>query len=308
MKCFSYFNRMAQWLSALTASIILFTQACSSGNDQVDAYGNFESTEIMVSAQMPGKLLSFKIDEGDYIHEDSCVGIIDTLPVAIKMAQLMAQEKVTLAKRHNLDAQLRVQEEQRANLARELKRIESLLKENAATPQQYDDLEGKLKVTDAQTASLKSQYNLIMAELSVLDAQLAEIKNQMEKCFIINPVEGTVLVKYAEQGEIVTPGKSLYKIANLKEMELKVFVSGAQLADIAIGDSVKVRIDKGKKDYYMLNGVICWIADEVEFTPKIIQTKDERVNMVYAVKIKVKNDGSIKIGMPGEAVFQNPKK
>ncbi len=302
MKRYSFVNCLTQWLLVLIMPVLMIS-ACSSENNQADAYGNFESTEIIVSAQMQGTLLSFDIDEGNYILKDKCVGVIDTIPVSIKRSQLMAQRKVTFAKKLNLDAQLRVQEEQRSNLVRELNRVERMLKENAATPQQYDDLEGKLKVTDAQTAALKSQYSLISAELSVIDAQLAEIKNQIEKCLIINPVEGTVLVKYAEQGEIVTPGKSLYKIANLKEMDLKVFISGAQLADIAIGDSVIVRIDKGKKEYHLLKGLVSWIADEVEFTPKIIQTKEERVNMVYAVKIKVKNDGSIKIGMPGEAIF-----
>lgn len=294
------------WLPILVV-IILVMLACTSDDNQADAYGNFESTEIIVSAQMQGTLLSFNIKEGDFLVSDTCVGIIDTTPVTIKRSQIMAQRKVTLAKKLNLDAQLMVQEEQRSNLLREFKRIESLLKENAATPQQFDDLDGKLKVLDAQTASLKSQYSLIMAELSVLDAQLAEIKNQLEKCLIYNPAEGTVLVKYTEQGEMVTPGKPLYKIADTKEMMLKVFVSGAQIADIAIGDSVIVRIDKGQKGYHVLKGVISWIADEVEFTPKIIQTKEERVNMVYAVKIRVKNDGSIKIGMPGEAIFQKSK-
>ncbi len=306
MKSISYLKCNSICLFTFVLGALIF-MACSSEENQADAYGNFESTEIIVSAQMQGTLLTFNINEGDYLVNDTCVGIIDTTTVAIKKSQIMAQRKVTLAKKLNLDAQLMVQEEQRINLLRELKRVESLLKENAATPQQFDDLDGKLKVMDAQTASLKSQYSLIMAELSVLDAQLAEIKNQLEKCMICNPAGGTVLVKYAEQGEMVTPGKPLYKIANINEMILKVFVSGAQLADIAIGDSVIVRIDKGKKGYYVLKGVISWISDEVEFTPKIIQTREERVNMVYAVKIRVKNDGSIKIGMPGEAIFLKPK-
>ncbi len=306
MKRISFLNEPIMYCLTIVLTALIFT-ACASDNNKADAYGNFESTEIIVSAQMQGTLISFNISEGDYLVRDTCVGIIDTIPVVIKRNQIMAQRKVTLAKKINLDAQLMVQEEQRMNILRELKRIELLLKENAATPQQFDDLDGKLKVMDAQTASLKSQYSLIMAELSVIDAQLAEIKNQFEKCLIYNPVQGSVIIKYAEQGEMVTPGKPLYKIADLNEMILKVYVSGAQLADIAIGDSVTVRIDNGQKRYYKFGGVIAWIADEVEFTPKIIQTKEERVNMVYAVKIKVNNDGRIKIGMPGEAIFQKSK-
>jgi HlyD family secretion protein len=168
-----------------------------------------------------------------------------------------------------------------------------------------DDIVGQLQVLDAQTATLNTQRKMITGEMDVLESQLDETANLLDKCRIINPVDGTVLEKYTEPGELVIPGKALYKIANMKTMELKAYVSGAQLSEFSVGDSVVVRIDKGENEYYRFPGIVSWVASDVEFTPKIIQTRQERVNMVYAIRVRVVNDGRVKIGMPGEVIFQS---
>jgi HlyD family secretion protein len=280
------------------------TQGCHRNNDTADAYGNFESTEVIVSAQSQGELLILNLEEGDILTKGQRVGSIDSTTAVNKRRQVLAQLEVSRAKMVNLDAQLNVQEQQRKNLLREANRLDKLQKEKAVPMQQVDDLVGQLQVLDAQTATLKTQRNMITGEMAVLESQLDETSNLLDKCRITNPINGTVLEKYTEPGEIVIPGKALYKIADLKTMELKAYVSGAQLSAFSVGDSVDVRIDKGDNDYYRLPGNVSWVASEVEFTPKIIQTRQERVNMVYAIRIRVVNDGRIKIGMPGEVIFR----
>jgi len=257
------------------AAILVFILAVSCGKDgpQADAYGNFEADVVIVSAQSQGILTSLELDEGSVLKKNQLVGHIDSSTITIKKDQLRAQKTVIQARLKNLDAQIKVQEEQRINLVREVNRIEKLLKEEAATPQQYDDIQGKLKVLDTQTEALHSQKNIILAESTVLAAQIDEINNQLNKCRIIGPLEGTVLEKYVEVNELVSPGKALFKIANIEKMELKVFVSGAQLPFIAIGDSVDVLIDNTGASLQALSGQVSWISSQVEFTPKIIQTR-----------------------------------
>lgn len=287
---------------------ILMISSCGRNNGNSDAYGNFEAEEIIVSAQVQGTLMSIGIKEGSMVQENQIVGHIDSTSIAIKRNQLLAQKEVISARLKNLDAQLDVQNEQRINMKREVDRIEMLFRDNAATQQQFDDLSGKLKVLDSQTGAIKSQRSIIMGEASVLSAQIDEINDMILKCRIKSPITGTVLEKYVDEGELVAPGKSVFKVANVEEMELKVYISGSQLPLVAIGDSVSVVIDSGK-DIQTLRGRANWISSQVEFTPKIIQTRDERVNMVYAVKIGVKNpDGRLKIGMPGEVIFTRTTK
>jgi HlyD family secretion protein len=282
----------------------LMTQGCHRNSDTADAYGNFESTEIVVSAQSQGELLSMNLEEGDFLKKGQRIGSIDSTSAVIKCRQVLAQLEVSRAKTVNLDAQLNVQEQQRKNLIREANRLDKLQKEKAVPAQQVDDIVGQLQVLDAQTATLNTQRKMIAGEMDVLKSQLDETSNLLEKCRIINPIDGTVLEKYTETGELVIPGKALYKIANLTLMELKAYVSGAQLSEFSLGDSVWVRIDKGENEYYRFPGTVSWVSSEVEFTPKIIQTRQERVNMVYAIRVRVINDGRIKIGMPGEVTFQ----
>jgi HlyD family secretion protein len=293
-----------------SALVLIFLPlvSCSNHNHVADAYGNFEADEVIVSAESQGILTSFLLDEGTILEKDVLVGKIDSSVATIKKEQLKAQEILIEARLGNLDDQLRVQDEQRTNLVREVNRIEKLLKEGAATSQQFDDIQGKLKVLDMQTETIRSQKKIIAGERYVLAAQMHDVENMLEKCQIINPVPGTVLEKYVEAKELVSPGKALYKIAQTGKMELKVYVSGLQLPSIALGDSVDVFIDDATTGLQNIPGFVSWISSQVEFTPKIIQTREERVNMVYAVKVSVNNDGRMKIGMPGEVVFRKTKR
>jgi HlyD family secretion protein len=287
----------------ITLMIILIAVSCQRSEHKADAFGNFEADEVIVSAQSQGNLIRLEVTEGVILEKGQVVGKIDSAVPAFKVSQLKAQQLVHQSKLQNMDAQLNVQQEQRINMDREVKRIENLMESAAATRQQYDDLSGKLKVLDLQTEIIKGQKNTILAERSVLNAQLSEAENLLQKCTIINPLNGVVLEKYAEAGELVTPGKALYKIANISELELKVFVDGSQLSAIEIGDSANVFIDSRDNTMQSMPGIINWVSPQAEFTPKIIQTREERINMVYAVKVRVKNDGRLKIGMPGEVIF-----
>jgi HlyD family secretion protein len=291
----------------LSGIFLVLLSACGKTDKDADAYGNFEADEVIVSAQSQGTLTFLNVNEGTVLEADQLVGKIDTTATSIKMDQLAAQQTVISARLRNLEAQLRVQDEQRVNLVREVDRIEKLKQEEAATSQQYDDIAGKLKVQDMQTEALRTQKNIIAGERSVLMAQIEDVKNLQEKCRIVNPIEGIVLEKYVEANELVSPGKALYKIANMGKMELKVYVSGEQLPSIAIGDSADVMIDSTGGNLHKIPGIVSWISSQVEFTPKIIQTREERVNMVYAIKVSVNNDGRLKIGMPGEVMFRNKK-
>ncbi len=294
------FKTLLKASSLVIAAILI---ACRDEVPEADAYGNFEANTVLVSAQVQGTLLYLNAHEGDILLKDRVAGLIDTSDAVTKRRQILAQMRVLQANIANLVLQIDVQNAQRDNIAREVVRIGNLLKENAATQQQYDDVEGKLRVQDLQTQALKSQQQVRAAEGIVLREQLAEVNNLIDKCRIINPVTGTVLETFTESGELVSPGRSVYKIANLDYMELKFYVSGSQLSSVAIGDSINVGIDEEGGDMKTYPGTITWISSEVEFTPKIIQTREERVNMVYAVKLRVKNDGSFKIGMPGEVFF-----
>jgi len=295
--------RYADLLQAALIVLALFIDSCSRNDSQADAYGNFESEEVIVSAQSQGEIVSLDAVEGTRVTKGQLVGRIDSVTIAIKRDQLIAQNSVIQARMTNLDAQLKVQGEQRNNLVREVNRMENLLRDNAATQQQYDDLTGKLRVLDSQTETIRSQKNIIRGEQLVLNTQLDEVNNQMKKCRIVSPIAGTVLEKYAIAGELVIPGKALFKVADMEYMELRVYVSGTQLPGIVLGDTVGVRIDDRDDTLQKLTGTVSWISSQVEFTPKIIQTREERVSMVYAVKIRVINDGRLKIGMPGEVIF-----
>jgi HlyD family secretion protein len=264
--------RIKKLLVFIVLCIVL--ASCGNKNDTADAYGNFESNEVIVSAQAQCVLIEFDIVEGSLVNKDQLAGRIDSSLFDIKKEQLFAQQKVIEARMRNLDAQIRVQEEQRINMVREVDRMENLLKDNAATRQQYDDISGKLKVLDSQTAAIESQRSIILGELSLLKAQMDEINNQLSKCHVTSPIAGTILEKYVDAGELVTPGKALFKIADLQQMELKVYISGSQLSSIDIGDTVTVYIDGGQNTIQPLKGLVSWISSQVEFTPKIIQTKE----------------------------------
>ncbi len=294
-------KRIALQIITVVVSVSLFS--CNNNGDESDAYGNFESDEVIVSAQMQGELKQLKIEEGQEVKADQMVGLIDTATLSVKKDQLEAKKEATAARLTNIEAQLEVQQEQIETFETEEQRIKKLLKDGAATQQQYDNIAGKLRVARKQLKSIRTQKNSVYREMNVIDAQVREVEENMNKCLVKNPVKGTVLEKYLEKGEVALPGKAIYKIADLSTMYLRVYVSGAQLPNIKIGQKVEVLIDKDEVSNQKLNGEITWISSQAEFTPKIIQTKEERVDMVYAVKVKVQNDGRIKIGMPGEVNF-----
>jgi len=264
-----------------------------------DAYGNFEATEITVSAQANGQLMSFKVDEGNTLKKDAIVGIVDTIPFYLSKQQLLATIQIIFAKSKGVLSQIVGLKAQLETANSNLNRIQNLFKTKSATKKQLDDITGKVSVLKQQIKSIEIQNSAVVNEVKSVNAKLKQVEDKIEKSYIKNPVNGTVLVKYAEPSEITSFGKPLYKIADLNTMKLRVYVSETQLAHLKIGQKVTVKIDAGKamKNY---NGTVTWIASEAEFTPKIIQTKEERVNLVYAVKIEVKNDGALKIGMPAE--------
>ncbi len=281
----------------------ILLSACSGNDNGSDAYGNFEAKEVIVSAEVQGKIIEFNIEEGEKLKKGQLLGFIDTVPQSIQREQLLAQKNAIASKTANVRAQINVQEEQKSILNTEKDRIEKLYNDNAATKQQYDDIKGKFDVLEKQIAATKTQISSIAKEMEVVDKQVKLINEQISRAKIINPVDGTVLEKYLEENEIAIIGKALYKIARLDEIELRVYISGAQLPEVKIGQKVKVYIDKDAESNQEYNGEVFWISDQAEFTPKIIQTKEERVNMVYAIKIRIKNDGKLKIGMPGAVVF-----
>ncbi len=283
---------------------IALLASCSGKNKKSDAYGNFEADEVIISSEVGGKLLLFTIEEGSVIDSGKLIGIVDTTDLQLKKEQLMAQRGAISTKSPNIAAQIEVQQQQKNNLLIDKARIEKLLKDGAATKKQLDDINGSINLVDKQIASIATQNSSVGDEILGIDKQIAQINQTIKKSYLVNSIKGTVLDKYMMQDELVAPGKSLYKIADLSYIFLKAYVSESQLAAVKLGQKVEVLIDKGEKEMGKYEGIVTWVSSTAEFTPKIIQTKEERVNLVYAVKIKVKNDGAMKIGMPGEVNFK----
>lgn len=273
--------------------------ACNRGNGKADAYGNFETTEVTVSSESNGKIEFLNLEEGDKIEKNKLVGLIDTLQLHYSKMQLLANQKTIASQSKNVLSQKQVLLEQLNTSKMEQKRIHNMFEENSATKRQVDEIDGKVKVIEEQIKSVLTQNAPILNEIEGLAVQIEKINDQIQKSKITNPITGIVLTKYSEPGEVTAFGKPLYKIANLDQMTLRVYIGETQLSQIKIGQEVTVKIDseKSAKDY---KGTISWISAQAEFTPKVIQTKEERVNLVYAVKLTVKNDGSLKIGMPAE--------
>jgi HlyD family secretion protein len=285
-------------------SLPILLLACQADNDTADAYGNFEAETVIVSAETTGKILELNIDKGDKIEAGYSAALIDTVQLHLQLLQLDAQQTAVLTKRQSIQSQIAVFEEQKTNLKINEKRIQKMLKDGAATQKQLDDIQGQISVIDKQIANTKTQFTLISKEQEVLEAQKASVADQLSRCYIKSPVSGTILETYAEQGELTTSGKALFKIADISELELKVYVSGAQLPHVKLGQQIDVIVDQNATENQHFTGTITWISSEAEFTPKIIQTKEERVKLVYAVKVTVKNNGTLKIGMPGEVRWQ----
>lgn len=280
---------------------------CGNGNSESDATGTFESEEVIVSSEAAGKLVQFNIEEGFQLKQSQIVGLVDTLQLHLKKKQLEATINTVLSKLPDIETQLATIQEQIKTAEIEKKRIENLVKSNAAATKQLDDVNAQLELLSKQYDATKSNLSItrkgLQSETYALKVQIEQIEDQISKSVIKNPIDGTVLTRYAKQHEVTTIGKALYKIADLSTMTLRAYVNGDQLGQIKLEQKVKVFVDKGDGEQKEMNGEIYWVSSKAEFTPKTIQTKDERANLVYAIKVRVKNDGYLKIGMYGETKF-----
>ena len=282
--------------------------AASCGTEaEFDAQGTFEATEVVVSSEATGRILNFEIEEGMTVEANQMVGAIDSVQLHLQRKQLVAQQSALLGSRPDVKKQVAALREQIAKQNEELRRVENMLKDGAATKKQKDDIDAQIKILerqlDATLSTLDKNTSTINNNSAALEAQIAALDDRISKCRIISPVGGTVLVKYAEAGELASVGKPLMKIADLDNIYLRAYFTSDQLAKVNLGDEVKVVADFGGEERYDYTGRVAWISSESEFTPKTIQTKDSRANLVYAVKIAVENDGRLKIGLAGEVVL-----
>lgn len=309
--------------------------ACGAGKNKFDATGTFEADEIIVSAEATGKILRLNVEEGSVLQKDSVVGNID--PTAIELQKDQAASSVTALSQKTNDAapqvsilesqlvaqrrQISVQQEQLKTMVKEQQRFKNLVAAGATPAKQLDDINGQVNILNEQISASHSQLGVIQSQVNAqrqavaiqnrgilseknpMEKRVAQLQDQLDKTRIINPVNGTVLLKYADAGEYTGTGKALYKVADLSIMKLRAYITGNQLSQVKLNQPVKVLIDDGKDKYRELAGTISWISDRAEFTPKTIQTKEERANLVYAIKVNVKNDGFLKIGMYGELIF-----
>jgi HlyD family secretion protein len=323
-----------KYIMGLFGLVVLAT-SCKNGDNAFDASGVFEAKEIIVSAETGGKILELNIEEGSSVKAGEVIGLVECQDLNLQKAQLEAsmdalsakqnsaapQVKILREQLNSQTKQLAVQKEQLSVLEREQSRVESLVKAEAVPTKQLDDISGNVSVLRKQIEAAESISNVtrqqiksqeaqigignraVMSEKKPMEQRIAQVQNMIGKCQIVNPVDGSVLVKYAEQNEITGPGKALFKLADMSVLKLRAYVTNSQLANVKVGQEASVFVDNGEDGYKEMKGVIEWISDKAEFTPKTIQTKDERSNLVYATKISVKNDGFLKIGMYGEVKF-----
>ena len=284
------------------AAIIL--TGCKNKPAEADAYGNFEATEVIISSETSGRILMFAKDEGSQIGLGEIIALVDTTLPDLQKAEIDAGMNSVRTRINSITAQNEILYQQIENQNVNIARIEKMMKDDAATQKQYDDLTGQVAVLKKQIAANNTQKISIASELTVYESKKATLNEQISRSYVKSPLAGTLIEKYSEAGEITAQGKPLAKIADLSVIKLKVYVSGAELGKIKTGQQCTVRIDDGVKGYRNLSGTISYVSEKAEFTPKIIQTKEERVTLVYAVNINVINDGSLKSGMPGEAIFQ----
>ena len=292
------------------APIVMFTlavSACGNRTKSCDASGVFESTEVTVSAEGSGKILRLAVQEGDRLDSGAVVGCIDTVQLHFAKEQLIASLKAVGSGHYDVSKQIASIEQQIAKQRRELERFTKLADAGASNRKQVDDIETQIAVLEKQLAAqketLQNANRGISGQAEALEAQIAQMEDRIRKCVIVSPVAGTVLAKYAEAGELAAQGRALFKIADLEQIRLRAYITADQLTGLRLGQSVKVYADQGKSGTKEYAGKLVWISDKAEFTPKTIQTRDERANLVYAVKIVVENDGLIKLGMYGDVKF-----
>jgi len=286
----------------LYLSLIIIFGACSNNKAKSDAFGNFETDEVTVSSENSGKILMTAFIEGEKVNQGALMAIIDTVNLVLQRNQLLAQKESVLAQKAGLYASIAVSDQQITNVQKDQARIKKMLADGAATPTQMDDIDGQIALAEKQKKAYSAQITAIEKSAEAVDAQVAVLNDRITTSVVKAPITGIILEKYAETGELATPGKQLYKMANIDNLILRVYVSGPQLTLIKVGKQVNVMID-GNEGIKEIAGTVEWVSPEAEFTPKIIQTREERVKLVYAAKVRVPNDGSLKLGMPGEIKF-----
>lgn len=287
--------------------LALAMTACGKGNKVYDASGVFESTEVTVSAEGNGKIMSLDLQEGDRLEAGAVVGCIDAVQLYLSKIQLEASRRAVGSGRLNISRQIAALESQIAKQRQELDRFTKLEQAGASNRKQVEDIQAQIDILERQLAaqkeSLQNTNSNVSGQADALEAQMAQLEDRIRKCVITSPVSGTVLAKYSEAGELAVQGRALFKVADLESIRLRAYITADQLTNVKLGQAVKVYADQGTSGRKEYDGTLIWISDKAEFTPKTIQTRDERANLVYAVKIAVKNDGLIKLGMYGEVKF-----
>jgi HlyD family secretion protein len=290
---------------ALLASLLVAMVACN-GEPEADAYGNLEATEVVVSAQSSGQLLSFTPTEGDQLAAGAVVAQVDTTQLGLELAQIAAQRDAVDARTREVEEQVHVLQVQRDIARRNFDRTRRLRAQQAATAQQMDQAERDYRVLGAQIDAALASRTSIGREGAAGDARVAQIRDRLAKSRVINPEAGVVLATYANAGEVVQTGQPLYRVARLDTLDLRAYVTGDLLARVRIGQRVRVNVDRGG-ELRTVSGVVTWVADKAEFTPTPVQTRDERADLVYAIKVRVPNqDGMLKIGMPADVTLPAP--
>ena len=290
-------------------AIVLFMFGCGHKKGNYDASGSFEAVETLVSAQANGQIEAFNVIEGQQLTTNTEVGYIDTIQLHLKKEQLLASMKAIDSRSYNVALQIAAIKQQISKQQMELERFKNLVKSNAANQKQVDDIQASIDLLQrqlaAQTETLQNTNSSISSEIKSLGIQVEQVEDLIRKSIISSPIDGTVLAKYVEKGEIAVQGRALFKVADINTMYLRAYITADQLDKMKLNQTVNVFTDFGKKEMREYKGTITWISDKAEFTPRTILTKNERANLVYAVKIAVKNDGFIKIGMYGEVRIMN---
>ena len=300
MQSMNYNMKSAVYLLGL--AVLLFS--CHNEGGEYDATGVFETTEVIVSAQGTGEIMRFDIDEGKTVDAEVELGYIDTVQLSLKKQELLANLEATDSRRYDVARQIASLREEIATQKREQQRYQNLVQAKAANQKQLDDINARLATLEkqlaAQTETLENGNRTVSGQVRMLEAQLAQVEDQIGKCLISSPINGTILSKYAEAGELASQGRALFKVGDIVNMYLRAYITADQLTELKIGQSVRVFADEGESGRREYAGTVSWISDKAEFTPKTIQTRDERANLVYAVKIQIQNDGFVKRGMYGE--------
>lgn len=292
---------MKHSLNFLILILPLLFAGCSDGSDDFDACGQIEAVDVVVSAESNGKIISLDVPEGAVLAKGECVGVIDSVQIYLQKMELISRKQNAASRIVDIKKQLAPQKSRLENLMVDKERYVNLLAKDAGTQKQVDDIEFQIAVSkgeiDAQTQTYQNNNSGVESELAMYDVQIAQKEDMLRKCRIVSPVAGTVLTRYVEEGETVTSGKPIFRIADMNDVYVRAYFSTSQLADLKIGSKVKVYPDDGNNKLKEYEGTVTWISEQAEFTPKNIQTRDDRADLVYAVKISIANDGYLKLGM-----------